>query len=389
MEKSNIALAKAIAAVKARFGESVIRTIHEHEDAQIVQTDLPEFNAASNLNGCPLGRVIEIYGPESSGKTSLSWQVAASLQKRTKKKILFMDYERSTSESYLKKLGVNTEEIYFGLPKKSSLETGFEVARMLLPTNEFCIIIWDSLAAMVPDAEMAKVEEEGLGSQTPMVKAKSMAQALRVTLDMYRDTNTTSIFINHLIAKPAMNGMPQYGDPEETPGGKALKYYSDLRISLKPRGFIVREVPSEDGKKKLKVKVGREVGINFVKNKLADPFGSDTLTLRNGKGFDVITSTIKKAIKMGVVVAQSTGKHYLKSDEAVNARSYHGFYDLVSANPTLLKALTDAVNGGATTVKFDSKKLDTSILDKELTAKDVLETDETEEELVTSGKIVL
>lgn len=374
MTMDNLTLEKAIKLVNNQFGKNVARSIDEVGDVEWLPTDLFEFNQASNLGGIPLGRIIEMAGMQSSGKTTLAWQIGASLQRQTKKKILFYDYEQTTSKEYLEKLGVNTRDVVFMVFDDNSLEAGFESLHIMLKTGEFCLTIFDSLATMNPVKEIEKIKEEGFsGTQMPMVKAKVMYECLRNSIPLFRQTNVPIIFINHLIAKPSMNGMPQYGDPEDTPGGNALKFYSDLRITLKPRGFVTRQM-EKDGKKVM-IKLGRDVQITFIKNKVANPYGSETMTLRNGKGFDIVTSAIKRGIKQGIIVAQTTGKHYLKSDESMQGRSYEKFYDLVSQNKPLLTNILDQLNG-VKDAKLDAKTIDVTAAEKDSIPEDAEIVDE-------------
>ena len=255
MAKANTeSLAKAIAECKELLGKDVIRTYAQHADVEIIPTDFYEFNQASSIGGFPLGKIVELYGEFSSGKTSLAWQLGASLQKRTKKKILFLDYEGATSKPYLKKLGVNIEEVLFGLPENASLEDGFTIINKLVRTGAFCCVIIDSLAAMVPKSELTSIEEKGLEGADLALKAKILHKAMRYYSPFMREHNTSLIFINHVMQKINLQAsfMAKLGDQEETPGGKALKFYADLRIQLKPLDFVVKQVPSDkDPKKKV------------------------------------------------------------------------------------------------------------------------------------------
>jgi recombination protein RecA len=363
-------LEKAIAETKALLGKDVIRTYAQHADIEVIPTNFYEFNQASSIGGVPVGRVIEIFGDFSSGKTTISWQIAAAMQKYTKKKILFLDYEGSTSKEYLKKLGVNVDEIIFGLPEQASLEDGFTIIDKLVPTEAFCCVIIDSLAAMVPKSELDSIEEKGLEGADLALKAKIMHKAMRKYNPFMRKYKTTLFFINHVMQKINLQAsfMARGGDQEETPGGKAVKFFSDMRIQLKPMDFVVKQVQSDrDTKKKMNVKIGRNVSIYFLKNKVGEPFGKATMTLRNGHGFDVATSAIKRALAEGIIVKKGVGVHALKDDETIQAPSYDKFWNLVMANPTLLQGILDKLDGKQ--VKF--KPVDLSTNDRDLSAKEL------------------
>lgn len=390
----NDKLNDALAEVKAEYGKDTVRTFDQQVEAEIIPSDFHEFNLATKLGGVPMGKIIEISGPESSGKTTLAWQLLSQVAKVTKKKILFLDYEMATSKDYLRKLGVPVEEVIFALPEDASLEDGMEIMKKLLTTGAFCGAIVDSLATMVPKAELESVEEKGLEGNDMMLKAKVLSKSLRVYGPDFRKSGAVVMFINHLISKvqkgPAFMSL---GDPEDTPGGRALKHHCDLRISLKPQGYILQQVASEkDPRKKVNVKIGREVRLKFLKNRVGEPFGEGTLTLRNGRGFDIITSAIKRGIADGIIVAEKGGEHYLKDDKAIKASSYLNFWNLLCINPKLTQSIIAKLNGKA--VKFDAKDVDLSVADKALKASDVGVSEEEDEfteddKKVASGEISL
>jgi len=384
----NESLSNALAEVKAEYGKDTVRTFDQQVEVEVIPTDFYEFNKATNLGGMPMGKIVEISGPESSGKTTLAWQILSQLARATKKKILFLDYEMATSKDYLRKLGVPVEEVIFALPEDASLEDGMEIMKKLLSTGAFCGAIADSLATMVPKAELESVEEKGLEGNDMMLKAKVLSKTLRVYGPDFRKSGAVVIFINHLMSKvqkgPAFLAL---GEPEDTPGGRALKHHCDLRISLKPQGYITQQVASEkDAKKKVNVKIGREIKVKFIKNRVGEPFGEGIMTLRNGKGFDIITSAIKRGIADGTIIAEKGGEHYLKDDKTIKASSYLNFWNLLSVNPKLTQNIIAKLNGKA--VKFDSKDFDLSGANKTLKASDVgVEEEEfsEEDEKVASG----
>jgi recombination protein RecA len=378
-------LQRAIAECQELLGKDVVRTYSQFTDVEIIPTDFHEFNQASSLGGFPMGKIVEIFGEFSSGKTSLSWQLGASLQKRTKKKILFLDYEGATSKPYLKKLGVNVEEVIFGLPEQASLEDGFTLVNKLVPTGAFCCVIVDSLAAMVPKSELTSIEEKGLEGADLALKAKIMHKAMRFYSPFCKKHNTSLIFINHVMQKINLQAsfMAKMGDQEETPGGKALKFYADLRIQLKPMDYVVKQVQSErDPKKKVNVKIGRNVKLKFIKNRVGEPFGEATMTLRNGRGFDVVTSAIKRGLAEGIIIKKGAGVHALKDDEKIQASSYDRFWNLVVANPDLLQGILAKLDG----VEYNVTGVDMSVAERDLSAKEL---DVAEEEVVDESSLAV
>ena len=361
----------ALEEVKAELGKDAVRRYSEQVEVEVIPSDFYEFNQATHIGGVPLGKIIEISGPESSGKTTLAWQLLSQVSRATKKKILFLDYEMSTSKDYLRKLGVPVEEVIFIAPEGNSLEDGFTAMVKLLKTRAFCGAIIDSLATMVPKAEQDSVDEKGLEGNDMMIKAKVLSKALRVYGPVLRNSGSVVIFINHLISKvqkgPAFLSL---GEPEDTPGGRALKHHCDLRISLKPMGYVTQQVPSEkDPKKKVNIKIGRDVKIKFIKNRVGEPFGEGVMTLRLNKGFDIVTSVIRRGLAEGVILNQKGGEHILKDDKTVRASSYNNFWNLLTLNPKLTQLILSKLNGKA--VKFDSSEFDLTAADREVSASEL------------------
>lgn len=345
-------LEQRLAEVRSKYGKKIIQTINQKSDCVVVPTDIYEFDKASEIGGFPLGKIIEIAGPPSSGKTTLAWQLAAAVQRKTNKKILFFDYEQAASKEWLKKLGVPLDHVLFALPEEAegsllSLEDGFEIMNKLLPGGDFCAVIWDSVAASNPKGLLNSVDEKGLEGRDVALTAAALTKGLAVYGPTYRKSMTTILFINHVranLANMANPFMAKFADKESTPGGYAFKHHADMRIDLDPMDYIKKNAVNSDGKK-IQVKIGQNVKIKFVKNRIGEPFGEDILVMRKGIGFDVISSTIKRAVANGVVIRKSTGPTYLKDDENVKAPSYEGFWNLVYANPTLLEALKSKLSG--------------------------------------------
>jgi recombination protein RecA len=378
VKKTNEALDRlkdALSECKAQLGKDVVRTYEQQVDCEVVPTDFYELNKATNLGGIPLGKMIEIFGPESSGKSTLAWQILSTLSKATGKKILCLDYEMSVSKPYLKLLGVPVEEVIFVYPDGNLLEDGFDAMKKLLPTGAFCGAIVDSVAMMVPKAESESIEEKGLAGNDMMLKAKVLTKALRNYGPIFRNSGATVIFINHIMSKVQQGPFAPQGDPEETPGGHAFKHNCDMRLSLKPMNYVTKQVASEvDPKKKINVKIGRDIKAKFVKNRVGEPFGETVMTLRNGKGFDVITSAIKRAISEGIILRESGGEHKMKDDPAIKASSYNNFWTLFAVNPKLTQMLLSKLKGKA--VKYDASDFDLTVNERGVKASELGVSDE-------------
>jgi len=370
-------LKEAMNELKTQYGKEIVRTYDQQVDCQIIPSGFYELDKATNLGGIPMGKMFEFSGPESSGKTTMAWQVLSELSRVTGKKILCLDYEMATSKPYLRQLGVPVEDVIWALPEDSSLEDGFEILKKLLPTGAFCGAIVDSVAMMIPKAEAESVEEKGLEGNDMMLKAKVLTKALRNYGPIFRKSGAVVIFINHLMAKVQTGGFAPMGESEETPGGKAFKHNCDLRITLKPLNYVTKQVASDkDPKKKVNVKIGREVKIKFIKNRVGEPFGEEVMTLRNGKGFDIVTSVIKRSLADGIVVKAAGGEHRFKDDPTIKASSYLNFWTLLTVNPKLLQVLISKLKGKA--VKYENKDFDLSAGDREVSASEIGATEEAE-----------
>lgn len=366
---------KAILEVKNQFGSKIVQTFDEKEDTEVIPTDIYEFDKASNIGGLPVGKIMEIAGPPSSGKTTLAWQILSSIQRKTKKKILFFDYEQAADKPWLRKLNVPIEDVLFILPEECeggllSIEDGFEIMNKLLVTGAFCGAIWDSVAASNPKGLLTKVEEDGLDGKEVALTAAALTKGLSVYGPVYRKSLTNVIFVNHVRANLDNISNPflaKFSDKEKTPGGNAFKHHADMRVSLKPMDYVTKQVVNSEGKK-VQVKIGQNIKIKFIKNRVGDPYGEEVILMRKGVGFDLVTSTIKRGIDSGVIIRKSSGLCYLKDDESFKAPSYESFWNLVSANQKFLAQLMAKLNG--TSVVFD-KGIDFGAADRDLNETEV------------------
>ena len=226
------------------------------------------------------GRIIEIYGPESSGKTTLTLHIVAEVQKMGGE-AAFIDAEHALDPIYAKKLGVDIERLIVSQPDNG--EEALEITEKLIRSSAVDLVVVDSVAALVPKAEI----EGNMGDSHMALQARLMSQALRKIAGQMNKTNTTVIFINQIREKVGV----MYGSPEVTPGGRALKFYSSVRIDIRKADKIL-----EGG-----VMVGNKTKVKIVKNKVAAPFKEVMLTMRYGKGLDTEGDIINLAIDFGVV----------------------------------------------------------------------------------------
>ena len=227
-----------------------------------------------------VGRIIEIYGPESSGKTTLTLHIVAEVQKMGGE-AAFIDAEHALDPIYAKKLGVDIERLIVSQPDNG--EEALEITEKLIRSSAVDLVVVDSVAALVPKAEI----EGNMGDSHMALQARLMSQALRKIAGQMNKTNTTVIFINQIREKVGV----LYGSPEVTPGGRALKFYSSVRIDIRKADKIL-----ESG-----VMVGNKTKVKIVKNKVAAPFKEVMLTMRYGKGLDTEGDIINLAIDFGVV----------------------------------------------------------------------------------------
>ena len=301
------ALSAALSQIEKQFGKGSVMRLGDHDvarDIQAVSTGSLGLDIALGIGGLPRGRVIEIYGPESSGKTTLTLQVIAEMQK-TGGTAAFIDAEHALDPVYARKLGVDVDNLLISQPDTG--EQALEIADMLVRSGSVDIVVVDSVAALTPKAEI----EGEMGDSHMGLQARLMSQALRKLTANIKRTNTLVIFINQIRMKIGV----MFGNPETTTGGNALKFYASVRLDIRRVGAI----------KKGDEVIGNETKVKVVKNKVSPPFKEAFFDILYGEGI----SREGEIIELGVAhkIVDKSGAWYAYGGEKIgqgkdNAREF-------------------------------------------------------------------
>jgi recombination protein RecA len=320
--KKSKALELAITQIDRQFGKGSIMRLGDNYIPtmdNVISTGCLSLDVALGVGGIPRGRVVEIYGPESSGKTTLALHIVAEAQKAGGF-AAFIDAEHAVDPDYSKRLGVNTEELLISQPDTG--EQALEICETLVRSGALDVIVIDSVAALVPRAEL----EGDMGDSHMGLQARLMSQALRKLTGTVSRSNTTVIFINQIREKIGV----MFGNPETTPGGRALKFYSSVRLEIR------RITTIKDGAEM----VGSRVRVKVVKNKVAPPFKKSEFDIMYGQGISYVGDIIDLAVEGNIV--EKTGAWYSYDDMKIgqgreNAKSF------LTENSDLLDAVTEKV----------------------------------------------
>jgi recombination protein RecA len=282
MDKTK-ALDAALSQIERNFGKGSIMRLGKNNksmDVETVSTGSLGLDIALGVGGLPRGRVVEIYGPESSGKTTLALHCVSEAQKKGGI-CAFVDAEHALDPIYARKLGVNVDDLLISQPDTG--EQGLEIADTLVRSGAVDVLVIDSVAALVPRAEL----EGEMGDQMPGLQARLMSQALRKLTASINKSNTMVIFINQIRMKIGV----MYGSPETTTGGNALKFYASVRLDIRRIGAI----------KERDEVVGNQTRVKVVKNKLAPPFKTVEFDIMYGEGVSKVGELVDLGVKVGVV----------------------------------------------------------------------------------------
>lgn len=312
-DKKDALLADAIKQIEKQYGKGSIMKLGERAavDVDAISSGSIKIDEALGIGGYPKGRIIEIYGPESSGKTTLALHAIAEVQKKGGR-AAYIDAENAIDPNYAKNLGVNIDELILSQP--DSGEQGLQIAEMLIKSGAIDIIVVDSVAALVPQAEL----DGEMGDAQVGLQARMMSKAMRKLSGVMNRSECTAIFINQLREKVGI----MFGNPETTPGGRALKFYASVRLDIRR---------SEAIKNGAEI-IGNKVNVKVVKNKVAPPFKTASIEIMYGEGISYVAELLDLCVDHEIIrksgawfsyqgekigQGKEAAKNHIKSDPAL------------------------------------------------------------------------
>ncbi len=323
-DAKNKTLDNAMFQIQKQFGKGAIMRLgsQERESIPVLPTGALSLDIATGVGGIPKGRVTEIYGPESSGKTTLALHVIAEAQKR-EGIAAFIDAEHALDIAYASRLGVNVDDLLVSQPDYG--EQALEIAELLVRSGAVDVIVIDSVAALVPKAEI----EGNVGDSHVGLQARLMSQAMRKFTGILKRSNTAMIFINQIRMKIGV----MFGNPETTPGGNALKFYSSLRLDIR------RLTQIKDGQEA----IGNRTKVKVVKNKVAPPFKIAEFDIVYGEGISKAGDLLDLAVELDIV--EKSGAWYSYNSERIgqgreNAKTF------LKDHPEMSEEIEDKVRMG-------------------------------------------
>ena len=314
-------LDQVLADIEKQFGKGAVMKLGDntHNQIDVISSGSISLDIALGIGGYPKGRIIEIYGPESSGKTTFALHAIAEAQKAGGR-VAFIDAEHSLDPKYAANLGVNIEELLLSQPDNG--EQALEICEALVRSGAISVIVIDSVAALVPQAEI----EGEMGDSHVGLQARLMSQALRKLSGVINKTNTIAIFINQLREKVGV----MFGNPETTPGGRALKFYSSIRLEIR------RAEQIKNGENV----VGNKTNIKVVKNKMAPPFKNCVVDITYGQGVSKEGEIVDLAAEANIV--EKTGAWYSYNGEKLG-QGKENVKELLKKNKELFQELETKV----------------------------------------------
>jgi len=321
------ALASTLKQIEKRFGTGAIMRLGERprQEVEVIPTGSLALDLALGIGGIPRGRIIEIYGPESGGKTTLALHIVAQAQKLGGV-AAFVDAEHALDPVYARQLGVDVDNLLLSQPDTG--EQALEIVELLVRSGAVDVIVVDSVAALVPRAEI----EGEMGDSHVGLQARLMSQALRKLTGVLSKSNTSAIFINQIREKVGV----MYGNPEVTTGGRALKFYSSIRLDVRRRGQPIKKGDQP---------IANVVRVKVTKNKLAPPFREAELELYFGRGIDPVADLVTVAADQGVIEKSGSWFSY---GEIRLGQGKEKAADYLRANPEMIEEIRAKVLGQET-----------------------------------------